>query len=120
MSYTVYTPAKEFSTGIQKVYLQTKTIEKTLSSKTDSALTSFNDAYQELTRMFGIEVAQDTIKKEILTPKNTSEKSVIDSIFTHDIALWISVGTGLMVFSIYMNIIMLIGFFLKPITFFMK
>jgi hypothetical protein len=65
--------------------------------------------------MFGIEEAKEAVKSP-----ESGDKAVIEKLFDYNLALWISVLCGVLTFSIYINIIMFIAFFFKPITFFMK
>lgn len=72
--------------------------------------------YQDIAKMFGIEQAKEAVK----TPNSGGNKAIIETLFDHNLALWISVLCSVLTFSLYINLVMFIGFFFKPITFFMK
>lgn len=72
-------------------------------------------AYQEIAKMFGIDQAKEAVK----TPDN-GNKAVIEKLFEYNLALWFSVFCGFLTFSLYINLVMFIAFFFKPITFFVK
>lgn len=105
---------------IQKVYLQSKAIQRTVVQKSGTTVNTITDAYKEIARVFGVEVAEENAKEEISTPTPAGDKDPIEQLFQHNIALWIAAGAGLMTFSFYLNILSLVAFFLKPVTFFMK
>lgn len=118
VGFTVYSPVNEFVIGVKKVYIQSQTIQRTVTDKSGVVINTITDAYQEMARMFGIEVAEDTAKEEVI---NTSDqKDVLERLFDHNIALWVSVICGALTMSLYFNIIWFIAFFFKPITFLMK
>lgn len=116
----VYSPVQSFVIDIQKVYLQSKAIQRTVVQKSGSTVNTITDAYKEIARVFGVEVAEESAKEEITTPTPAGTKDPIEQLFEHNIALWIAAGTGFMVFSLYINILSFIAFFLKPMTFFVK
>lgn len=120
MSVVVYTPVQSFVVDIQKVYLQSKAIQRTVVQKSGNTVNTITDAYKEIARVFGVEVAEESAKEEISTPTPAGTKDPIEQLFEHNIALWIAAGCGFMVFSLYLNILSFVAFFLKPITFFVK
>lgn len=113
VSVTVYTPVKVLVWGIQEVYISSQVAIKKTGTTVDKITST--TAYQEIAKMFGIEQAKESVK----TP-SSGNKAIIEKLFGYNLALWTSVICGILTFSIYMNIIMFIGFFFKPITFFMK
>jgi hypothetical protein len=88
--------------------------------KSGNTVNTITDAYKEIARVFGVEVAEESAKEEISTPTPAGDRDPIEQLFEHNIALWIAAGTGFMTFSLYLNILSFIAFFLKPVTFFMK
>lgn len=120
VSVTVYGPTRAFVTDIQKVYLQSKAVQRTIVQKSGTTVNAITDAYKEISRVFGVKVAEENAKEEVTTPAPAGTKDSIEQLFEHNIALWISVAAGLMTLSMYMNIIGFIAFFMKPLTFFMK
>lgn len=120
ISVIVYAPVESFVVDIQKVYLQSKAIQRTVVQKSGSTVNTITDAYKEIARVFGVEVAEESAKEEISTPTPAGTKDPIEQLFEHNIALWIAAGAGFMVFSLYLNILSFVAFFLKPITFFVK
>lgn len=90
-----------------------------MGTKSESTLNTIAESYKEVARVFGIKAAEESIKKEITSP-DVAQQNAIEKLFDHNIALWLSTLAGFMTMSIYLNIIGIIGFFLKPITFFMK
>ncbi len=107
-------------TSIQKVYLQSKAIQRTVVQKSGTTVNTITDAYKEIARVFGVSVAEETAKKEVSTPVATGTQDPIEKLFNHNLALWISTFAGFMTLSLYLNILSFIAFFLKPVTFFMK
>lgn len=65
---TVYTPIKGFVTDIQKVYLQSKAIQRTIVQKSGTTVNTVTDAYKEIARVFGVQVAEESAKEEVSTP----------------------------------------------------
>ncbi len=119
VSVSVYRPVQEFVVGVEKVYIQSKVVKKEYMQKTDTALSSISESYKEIARVFGIEVAEKAAKEEIL-PAKKGEIDPIEKLFTYDIAFWLAFGAGFFTMSLYLNILGIIAFFLKPLTFFMK
>ncbi len=119
VSVSVYRPVQEFVVGVEKVYIQSKVVKKEYMQKTDTAISSISESYKEIARVFGIEVAEKAAKEEIL-PAKKWEIDPIEKLFTYDIAFWLSFAAGSMTMSLYLNVLAIIAFFLKPITFFMK
>lgn len=113
VSVTVYTPVKQFVTGVQEVYISSQVAVRRTGNTID-AITN-TAAYQEIAKMFGIEKA-----KEAVTTPNTGDKESVERLFEYNIALWVSIICGLLTLSVYFNIISFIAFFLKPVTFLMK
>lgn len=48
----VHTPVKGFVTDIQKVYLQSKAIQRTVVQKSGTTVNTITDAYKEIARVF--------------------------------------------------------------------
>lgn len=113
VSFTVYPPINTVTTGLKEYYISSQVTLKKAGTTLDTVKNT--TAYQEIAKMFGIEQAKEAVK----TP-DSGNKAVIEKLFDYNLALWISVLCGILTFSIYINIIMFIGFFFKPITFFMK
>jgi len=120
VSVLVYSPVQSFVVDIQKVYLQSKAIQRTVVQKSGNTVNTITDAYKEIARVFGVEVAEESAKEEISTPTPAGARDPIEQLFEHNIALWIAAGAGFMTFSLYLNILSIFAFFLKPVTFFMK
>ena len=120
VSVLVYSPVQSFVVDIQKVYLQSKAIQRTVVQKSGNTVNTITDAYKEIARVFGVEVAEESAKEEISTPTPAGDRDPIEQLFVHNIALWIAAGAGFMTFSLYLNILSIFAFFLKPITFFVK
>ncbi|MBP7774091.1 hypothetical protein KA071_03295 [Candidatus Gracilibacteria bacterium] len=120
VSVLVYSPVQSFVVDIQKVYLQSKAIQRTVVQKSGNTVNTITDAYKEIARVFGVEVAEESAKEEISTPTPAGDRDPIEQLFEHNIALWIAAGAGFMTFSLYLNILSIFAFFLKPITFFVK
>ena len=120
VAVTVYAPVQSYVTSVQKVYLQSKAIQRTVIQKSWTTVNTITDAYKEIARVFGVEVAEETAKKEVSTPVASGTQDPIESLFNHNLALWFSTFTGFLTLSIYLNILTFIAFFLKPVTFFMK
>jgi hypothetical protein len=116
----VYNPVQTFVTDIQKVYLQSKAIQRTIVDKSGTSLNTITDAYKEIARVFGVDVADKNAKQEVSTPVPNGTKDPIEKLFEYNIAFWVSAGVSFMVLSLYLNMISLISFFFKPLTFFMK
>jgi len=116
----VYGPTQIFVTDIKEIYLKSKVTQRTISQKSEATINTITDSYKEVARVFGIKVAEENIKKEITTPTPTGTQDPVEQLFEHNIALWIACLSGFMTLSIYINIIGLIAFFLKPVTFFIK
>lgn len=119
-SVVVYSPIQSFVVDIQKVYLQSKAIQRTVVQKSGNTVNTITDAYKEIARVFGVEVAEQSAKEEISTPTPAGIRDPIEQLFEHNIALWIATGVGFMTLSLYLNLLSFIAFFLKPVTFFMK
>ncbi len=47
-----YTPVQSFVTDIQKVYLQSKAIQRTVVQKSGTTVNTITDAYKEIARVF--------------------------------------------------------------------
>ena len=120
VSVLVYSPVQSFVVDIQKVYLQSKAIQRTVVQKSGNTVNTITDAYKEIARVFGVEVAEESAKEEISTPTPAGDRDPIEQLFEHNIALWIAAGAGFMTFSLYLNILSIFAFVLKPITFFVK
>lgn len=120
VSVLVYSPVQSFVVDIQKVYLQSKAIQRTVVQKSGNTVNTITDAYKEIARVFGVEVAEESAKEEISTPTPAGDRDPIEQLFEYNIALWIAAGAGFMTFSLYLNILSIFAFFLKPITFFVK
>jgi hypothetical protein len=120
VSVIVYSPVQSFVVDIQKVYLQSKAIQRTVVQKSGNTVNTITDAYKEIARVFGVEVAEESAKEEISTPTPAGDRDPIEQLFEHNIALWIAAWAGFMTFSLYLNILSIFAFFLKPITFFVK
>lgn len=120
VSVIVYSPVQSFVVDIQKVYLQSKAIQRTVVQKSGNTVNTITDAYKEIARVFGVEVAEESAKEEISTPTPAGDRDPIEQLFEHNIALWVAAGAGFMTFSLYLNILSIFAFFLKPITFFVK
>ncbi len=120
VSVLVYSPVQSFVVDIQKVYLQSKAIQRTVVQKSGNTVNTITDAYKEIARVFGVEVAEESAKEEISTPTPAGDRDPIEQLFEHNIALWIAAWAGFMTFSLYLNILSIFAFFLKPITFFVK
>lgn len=120
VSVIVYSPVQSFVVDIQKVYLQSKAIQRTVVQKSGNTVNTITDAYKEIARVFGVKVAEESAKEEISTPTPAGNRDPIEQLFEHNIALWIAAGAGFMTFSLYLNILSIFAFFLKPVTFFMK
>jgi hypothetical protein len=107
-------------TNIQKVYLQSKAIQRTVVQKSGTTVNTITDAYKEIARVFGVQVAEESAKQEVSTPIASGTKDPVEQLFQYNLALWLSVGVGFMTLSLYLNLLSLIAFFLKPVTFLMK
>lgn len=90
VSVVVYSPVQSFVVDIQKVYLQSKAIQRTVVQKSGTTVNTITDAYKEIARVFGVEVAEESAKEEISTPTPAGDKDPIEQIFEHNIALWIA------------------------------
>lgn len=113
VSFTVYPPIHTVTTGLKEYYISSQVTLKKAGTTLSAIKTT--TAYQEIAKMFGMEAAKDAV----ITPES-GNKATIEKLFDYNLALWISVLCGVLTFSIYINIIMFIAFFLKPITFLMK
>lgn len=113
VSFTVYPPLHTFTTGLKEYYISSQVTLKKANTTLDKVTST--SAYQEIAKMFGIEQAKEAVK----TP-SSGNKAIIEKLFDYNLALWISALCGFLTFSIYMNIIMFVAFFFKPITFLMK
>jgi len=113
VSTTVYTPMHAVTTGLKEYYISSQITLKKAWTTLDTVKNT--TVYQEIAKMFGIEQAKEAVK----TP-DSWDKAIIEKLFDYNLALWFSIFCGVLTFSIYMNIIMLIAFFFKPVTFFMK
>lgn len=113
VSVTVYTPIHTFTEGLKKQYISSQLVIKKAGTTLDTITST--TAYQEIAKMFGIEQAKEAIKSP-----NTGNKDIVEKLFDYNLALWISVWCGFLTLSIYFNIIALLAFFFKPITFMMK
>jgi hypothetical protein len=120
VSVIVYTPAQWFITNIEKVYLQSKAIQRTVVQKSGTTVSTITDTYKEIARVFGVKVAEESAKQEVSTPVASGTKDPVEQLFQHDLALWLSVWVGCMTLSLYLNLLSFIAFFLKPVTFLMK
>lgn len=89
-SVVVYSPVQSFVVDIQKVYLQSKAIQRTVVQKSGTTVNTITDAYKEIARVFGVEVAEESAKEEISTPTPAGDKDPIEQLFEHNIALWIA------------------------------
>ncbi len=116
----VYSPVQWFVTNIQKVYLQSKAIQRTVVQKSGTTVNTITDAYKEISRVFWVKVAEESAKWELTTPIAAWAKDPIEQIFQYNIALWLSVAVSFMTLSLYLNVISIIAFFLKPVTFLVK
>lgn len=116
----MYTPVRDFVVDIQKMYLQSRAIQRTVVEYSGNSVNTITDAYKEIARVFGVEVAEENAKEEVSTPSATGNRDPIERLFSYNIALWAAVFSGFLTFSVYMNIITLFTFFLKPVTFFIK
>ena len=67
----VYAPVQGFVTNIQKVYLQSKAIQRTVAQKSGATVNTITDAYKEIARVFGVQVAEESAKQEVTTPVAT-------------------------------------------------
>lgn len=112
----VYEPVNTVVEGMEWMYLKVRAFEDTLNSGTDSFIDNFQDKYDEISRLFGREVAEEQVKNEVL--QETEEGRLMDAFFEKDIALWISTFVGLLVLSLYFNMISFFTFLLKPVLFF--
>lgn len=88
---SVYTPVQGFVVDIQKVYLQSKAVQRTVTQKSGTTINTITDAYKEIARVFGVKVAEESAKQEVSTPVASGTKDPIEQLFEHNIALWISV-----------------------------
>jgi len=113
VSFTVYTPLKAFTTGLQKYYISSQVALDKANTTFDKVAST--TAYQEIAKLFGIEQAKEAVK----TP-STGDKAIIEKLFDYNLALWASLICGLLTLSVYFNIIAFIAFFFKPVTFMMK
>jgi hypothetical protein len=120
VGFTVYGPTQIFVTDIKEIYLASKVTQRTISQKSAATINAITDSYKEVARVFWVKVAEKNIKDEITTPTPWGAKDPIEKLFQHNIALWVAFGAGFTTLSVYFNIIWLIAFFLKPVTFFMK
>ena len=120
VSVLVYSPVQSFVVDIQKVYLQSKAIQRTVVQKSGNTVNTIIVAYKEIARVFGVELAEESANVVISTPTPAGDRDPIEQLFEHNIALWIAAGAGFMTFSLYLNILSIFAFFLKPITFFVK
>ncbi len=113
VSTTVYPTANTFTKGLKEYYISSQVTLKKAGTTLDKVTST--TAYQEVAKMFGIKQA-----KEAVTTPDSGNKAVIEKLFEYNLALWFSVFCGFLTFSLYMNLVMFIAFFFKPITFFMK
>lgn len=90
VSVVVYSPVQSFVIDIQKVYLQSKAIQRTVVQKSGNTMNTITDAYKEIARVFGVEVAEESAKEEISTPTPSGTQDPIEQLFEHNIALWIA------------------------------
>lgn len=51
-SVVVYSPVQAFVVDIQKVYLQSKAIQRTVVQKSGNTVNTITDAYKEIARVF--------------------------------------------------------------------
>lgn len=91
MSVVVYTPVQGFVTNIQKVYLQSKAIQRTVVQKSGTTVNTITDAYKEIARVFGVQVAEESAKQEVATPVASGSKDPVEQLFQYNLALWLSV-----------------------------
>jgi len=110
---TIYPTANTFTKGLKEYYISSQVTLKKAGTTIDAVKNT--TVYQDIAKMFGIEQAKEAVK----TP-DSGNKAVIEKLFEYDLALWFSVFCGFLTFSLYMNLVMFIAFFFKPITFFMK
>lgn len=120
ISVVVYTPTQAFVTDIKEIYLKSKATQRTISQKSEATINTITESYKEIARVFGVKVAEESIKEEVATPTPAGTKDPIEQLFTHNIALWIATAAGFMTLSIYVNILSFFAFFLKPVTFLMR
>ncbi len=73
------------------MYLQSKAVQRTVIQKSGTTVNTITDAYKEIARVFGVAVAEETAKKEVSTPVASGSQDPIESLFSHNIALWLSV-----------------------------
>lgn len=117
---TVYGPVDGFVTDIKEIYLKSKATQRTISQKSETTINAITDTYKEIARVFGVKVAEESVKEDISTPTPSGTRDPIEQLFQHNIALWIAMASGFLTLSLYLNILSFIAFFLKPVTFFMK
>jgi hypothetical protein len=113
VSFTVYPPLNTVTTGLKEYYISSQITLKKAGTTIDKVTST--TAYQEIAKMFGIEQAKEAVKSP-----SSGNKAVIGKLFDYNLALWISVFCGLLTLSIYFNVVAIIAFFFKPVTFFMK
>ncbi|MCB9807371.1 hypothetical protein H6768_05895 [Candidatus Peribacteria bacterium] len=116
----VYTPTQAFVTDIKEIYLKSKATQRTISQKSEATINTITESYKEIARVFGMKVAEESIKEDITTPTPAGTKDPIEQLFTHNIALWIATATSFMTLSLYVNVLSFFAFFLKPVTFLIK
>lgn len=66
VGFTVYHPANTFITSVQKVYLQSRAVQSTVQQKSGTVVNVISEKYQEIARIFGVKVAEEEAKKEII------------------------------------------------------
>ena len=99
---SVYEPVDRFVQGAEKSYLELRALKETIAWWTTDLIDWFTEKYNEVARLFGKEVAQKEVTSEVLEKENDY---FLDTVFTYDIAKWVSVIVGILVLSIYFNII---------------
>ncbi len=67
-----------------------------------------------------MEVAEESAKEEVSTPVASGTRDPIEQLFQYDLAFWLSAGVSFMTLSLYLNLLSLVAFFFKPVTFLMK
>lgn len=59
--------------------------------KSGTTVNTITDAYKEIARVFGVQVAEESAKQEVSTPVASGTKDPVEQLFQYNLALWLSV-----------------------------
>jgi flavin reductase (DIM6/NTAB) family NADH-FMN oxidoreductase RutF len=68
VSAVIYTPTQAFVTDIKEIYLKSKATQRTISQKSEATINTITESYKEIARVFGVKVAEESIKEEVSNP----------------------------------------------------